>query len=67
MAAPIEEPATAIAAPSRAAHAAVGPVPGALDALGALTGRAALVAVVSARPVAFLVAAWHEIHRLFGL
>jgi len=51
---------------------AVGPVPGALDALAALTGRAALVAVVSARPVSFLADRLGSVpglrlHGLYGL
>ena len=51
---------------------AVGPVPGARDALAALTRAAALVAVVSARPVAFLAGRLGDVpglrlHGLYGL
>lgn len=51
---------------------AVGPVPGAVDALIALTAAAARVAVVSARPVAFLGSRFGAVpglglHGLYGL
>ena len=51
---------------------AVGPVPGAVDALAALADAAALVAVVSARPVAFLAGRLGgvprlRLHGLYGL